>query len=381
MGYQRLLDLRKDIEQKSLFLFGPRQTGKTFLLHTQFPKAPFYNLLQADTFYQLSQRPQLIREEQMGLRNTAKQPIIIDEIQKLPILLDEVHTMIESTGQHFILTGSSPRKLLRGGANLLGGRAWTRHLFPLVSKEVKGYDLLRILNYGSLPFVYDAKDPEQELESYVGNYLKEEIQAEGLVRKVEQFARFLQTASLVNTELLNFSNVASDAGVPPRTIREYFGILQDTLVGSLLTPYVKTQKRKAIETAKFYFFDIGVCNMLAGRKQIRPKTELFGKAFEHLVFLELKAFMAYHKDKRGLSFWRSTAQHEVDFLIGDEIAIEVKGTEQVSEKHAKGLVALSEDIKLKQKIIVSMDHKPRKMGDVWIYPLPYFLERLWAKEF
>lgn len=382
--FVRLLDLKKDIQKKSLFLFGPRQTGKTHLLHKTFPDAPFYNLLLADTFFKMSQRPQAIREELLGLRWESAQkkmmPVMIDEIQKLPILLDEVQHLIES-GYRFILTGSSARKLRRGTANLLGGRAWTRNLFPLVSHEIGDYDLLRILNFGALPPVYTSENPEEDLEAYVGNYLREEIQAEGLTRKIENFSRFLQTASLYNGELVNFANIASDAQVPPRTVAEYFLILQDTLIGSLLEPFTKTKKRKAISTAKFYFFDVGVSNFLAGRKGVQPKTELFGKALEHFVLTEIRAFLSYHGDKRPLSFWRSTAGHEVDFLIGDKIAIEVKGTENVVEKHFSGLKALSEDLPLKRRIIVSMDRARRLIGKIEVLPIGQFLKELWAGGF
>ncbi len=378
--YIRFLNFKHEIRQKSLFLFGPRQTGKTFFLKKAFPESPFYNLLLADVFLRMSQRPQLMREELLSLEKNFPQPIIIDEIQKLPVLLDEVHYLIEEYGFHFILTGSSPRKLKRGGGNLLGGRARTKQMFPLVTKEVPGYDFIRILNYGMIPSIYTSASPEEDLEAYVGNYLQEEIQAEGLVRKVGNFSRFLQTAALYNAELVNFANISSDAGVPARTVAEYFLILQDTLIGSLLEPFTKSKKRKAITTSKFYFFDVGVCNILAGRKEIKPKTELFGKVLEHFIFTELKAYLSYTKDDRTLHFWRSKSGYEVDFLVGDEIAIEVKSSELVIEKHLTGLRALSEEINLKKKIVISMDKAPRKIQDIEILPVKIFLEKLWRNE-
>ena len=378
-AYQRIIPLVKDSQRKSLFLFGPRQTGKTFLLKKIFPKSPFYNLLLADVFFKLSQRPQMIREELLALGEQCPQPIIIDEIQKLPHLLDEVQYLIEEKKFRFILTGSSPRKLMRGGINLLGGRAWTQYLFPLVTAEIPQYDLLRILNFGALPSIYNSPDPERDLASYVGTYLKEEIQAEGLARKIENFSRFLQTASLFNAELLNFASVASDAAVPSRTVAEYFTILQDTLLGYLLEPFTKSRKRKAITTAKFYFFDVGVENYLAGRRGIKPKTELFGKALEHFIFTEIRACLSYRLDSRPLSFWRSKSGYEVDFLIGDEVAIEVKGTERVAERHLTGLKALSEEMKLKKRIVVSMDSSPRRIKDIEIVPVSKFCKDLWSK--
>jgi predicted AAA+ superfamily ATPase len=377
MEYHRIIPLEPLIKRKSLFLFGPRQTGKTFLLKKRFPAARFYNLLLSDVFFRFSQRPHLLREELISPIDHG-QPIIIDEIQKLPVLLDEVHNLIEEKHLKFILTGSSARKIKRGGANLLAGRAATRHLFPLVSAEIPGYQLLKILNFGSLPFIYNSESPEEDLLSYVGTYLKEEVQAEGVVRRIENFSKFLQLAALVNGELLNFSNVASDMGMPSKTIKEYFLILEDTLIGHFLQPFTRTQKRKAISTAKFYFFDVGVANTLAGRSHIRPKTELFGKALEHFIFLEIKAFLSYRNDKRQISFWRSKSGYEVDFVLGESTGIEVKGTEMVTEKHLTGLKSLAQEIPLKKKIVVSLDSNPRLLENIRVLPVSVFLKELWG---
>ncbi len=373
-----LLDSSKE---KSLFLFGPRQTGKTSLLKKLFPVAPFYNLLLSDVFFRLSQRPQLIREEVFAGKIDHGKPIIIDEIQKLPVLLDEVHYLIEEKGCRFILTGSSSRKLRRGGANLLGGRAWTRQLFPLVSCEINGFDLSRVLNFGAIPSVYYSSSPREDLEWYAGNYLKEEIQEERLVRKIENFSRFLQSAALYSAQLINFSNVASDSGIPARTVAEYFSILEETLIGNLLPAFTKTHYRKAVTTGKFYFFDVGVANFLAGRENIRPKTELYGHVLEQFIFTEIKAFLHYSRDARVLSFWRSKSGYEVDFMIGDETAIEVKSADLVTEKHCAGLKAISQDLTLKRKVIVSLDSLPRRIGDIHVFPVDVFLKMLWAGKF
>jgi predicted AAA+ superfamily ATPase len=305
-------------------------------------------------------------------------PVIIDEIQKLPVLLDEIHNLIEAHGFRFILTGSSSRKLKRGGVNLLGGRAWTKHLHPLVSCEIPEFDLMRAVNFGTLPSIYQSEFPEEDLRAYCGTYLKEEIHAECLVRRIENFSRFLQVAALTNAELVNFESVSRDAAVPSKTIREFFTILEDTLVGSLLSPTGKMVHRKAVSAAKFYFFDVGVCNYLAGRRMIGQKTELFGKSFEHFIFTELRAWLDYVGDRRPLSFWRDYAGHEVDFIIGDEIAIEVKSTEQATGKHLKGLRMFAEDVRVKRSIIVSTDAAPRKIGNIEILPWKEFLTRLWS---
>jgi predicted AAA+ superfamily ATPase len=380
--FERILDISNEARKKSIFLFGPRQTGKTFLLNRIFPDSPVYSLLKSDEFLRISQRPQIIREELVANKESiVEKPVIIDEIQKLPMLLDEVHFMIESFGINFILTGSSPRKIKRGSANLLGGRARTRNLFPLVSREIPDFDIVRACNYGMLPSIYQSDEPVEDLKSYCGNYLQEEIQAEGLVRKIQNFSRFLETASMVNGEIVNMNTLSSDTGIPSNSLREYFLILEDTLIGSMLKPFKRPVHRKAISKAKFYLFDVGVCNILAKRGYIQPKSELFGKAFEHFIQNELRAYLSYYRDDRPLSFWRDRYGNEVDFIIGDEIAIEVKASHMVSSKHLKGLRLISEEIPFKHKIVVSLDQNPRVIEDILVLPYQEFLSRLWNRAF
>jgi len=375
LKYCRIIDL-SDISRKSLFLFGPRQTGKSTLLKSLFPESPLINLLMTDQFLKYQMNPHYFREEILTKKNNL--PIIVDEIQKLPLLLDEIHYLIENHSYRFILTGSSVRKLRRESSNLLAGRALERRLFPLVTKEIGQYDLNRIINFGSLPAIYDSPDPEEDLFSYVGSYLREEIQQESNIRKLGPFANFLEKAALDNSELLNFSNIASDVGVSANTVKEYYQILEDTLIGTFLPPFKATRKRKAISRAKFYFFDVGVANILAKRLNIQPKSELYGKCLEHLVFLELRAYLSYSRNRKELSFWRSVNGQEVDFIIGDDIAIEVKATSRVQSKHLKGIKALSEDVSLTHKIIISLDDKKRAMGDNFhIYPFEKFVSDLW----
>ena len=382
--YSRLLNPAKEARSKSIYLFGARQTGKTTLLRTTLPDALYFDLLLSDLFLDLSLRPQLLRErilsekERIVVSNT---PVVIDEIQKLPMLLNEVHHLIETHGIVFVLTGSSPRKLKRRGANLLGGRARTRHLFPLVSSEVPDFDLLRALNFGTIPSIYLSEDPIDDLKAYCGDYLQQEIQAEGLVRNIGVFSRFLQTAALSNGELINFESLASDSAVTAQTIREYFTILEDTLIGSMLPPLKKVVHHKAVSKAKFYFFDVGVANILAQRLEIREKSELFGKAFEHFIYCELRAYCEYRKDRRPLSFWRDYRGHEVDFILGDTLALEVKSSSLVTEKHTKGLRMLCEDLPFRHKVIVSLDAAPRKIGDIEVLPWREFLARLWDGEY
>ncbi len=366
-------------ENKSCFLFGPRQTGKTSYLLKSFPDAFYVDLLLSDVFHRYTKTPSLLREEVLA-QNTSRL-IIIDEIQKIPILLDEVHYLIEKD-YRFILTGSSARKLKRGSANLLGGRARTRKLFPLVFPEVDDFDLFKVINFGLLPSIYLSDDPLDDLESYVGTYLKEEIAAEGLIRGIRDFSKFLEIAAIDNTELINFSNIASDLGLSATTIKSYYEILEDTLIGNLLPAYTQTKKRKAISKAKFYFFDIGVANFLAARFNIQNRSELFGKCFEHFIYCELNAYLSYSRDKRPLRFWRTKNGQEVDFVVGNDIAIEVKATQQVLLKHTKGVQALSEEIPLKHKIIISNDMHKRKLNqNITVYPYVEFLKDLWNDKF
>jgi predicted AAA+ superfamily ATPase len=380
--FDRVLNLSGEAKKKSVFLFGPRQTGKTFLVNRLFPQSPAYNLLKADEFLRISQRPHIIREELSAAgKAIIGRPVIIDEIQKLPLLLDEVHYMIERLGINFILTGSSPRKLKTGSANLLGGRARTRLLFPLVSHEVQQLDIVRACNYGMIPSIYQSDEPVEDLKSYCGSYLQEEIQAEGLVRRIETFSRFLEISSLVSGEIINMEGLSSDTGIPSNSLREYFSILEDTLIGSMLKPFKKPVHRKAISRAKFYLFDVGVCNILAKRGAVQPKSELFGKTFEHFIYNELRAFLSYQQDDRPLSFWRDRYGNEIDFIIGDETAIEVKASHLTGGKHFKGMRLLSEEVNFKNKIIVSLDPTPRLVEDLLILPYQDFLLRLWEGEF
>jgi predicted AAA+ superfamily ATPase len=374
--YERQLDLAALLKRKSFFLFGPRQTGKSTLIRTQFPKAAYYDLLEADTFRELSARPEYIRQT----LSPAQSILIIDEIQKLPSLLDEIQLLMDRNKHlRVIMTGSSARKLRRGSPNLLGGRAWTCRLHPLISNELHFERFLDRINFGSLPSILDSKHPVEDLKAYTGTYLAEEIRAEGLTRSIENFSRFLEVAGLVNGEQLNFTEIGNDAGVPPRTVREYFQILEDTLVAHQLPAYRKTIKRKPVATSKFYFFDIGVANSLRRTGRIQERSPEFGRALEHLLFLELRAYLDYKGIDDPLTYWRSLSQFEVDFVIGDKIAIEVKAKSRVSEKDCKALMALHEEIRLKRRIVVCGETRRRvdDNGNEMI-PINSFLKDLWS---
>ncbi len=378
MLIKRGLDLPELLKRKSHFLFGPRGTGKTSLVHKSFgAEIPFIDLLSDDVYSRLLRRPSLLEE----LLPKGTSFAIVDEIQKIPTLLDEVQRLIETKRIKFLLTGSSARKLKRGGANLLGGRAWESNIFPFTSFELgESFDLLRYLNTGGLPPIYLSDYPEDELRNYIKLYLKEEIQAESLVKRLDHFARFLDTAALANSEELNFENIANDAGVPARTVASYFEILEDTLVGFQVLPFARTKKRKAIKRSKFYFFDVGVAGALAKRGQIQEASESYGKAFEHFIAQELRAYLSYNVLDLDLCYWRSTTQLEVDFIVGNQLAIEVKSSHNISKRHLAGLKALEEEGLVKKFIVVSNDPIPRVMEGVELFHWREFLGRLWSNE-
>jgi predicted AAA+ superfamily ATPase len=373
----RRIPLADDLRRGSVLLLGPRRTGKSALIRHEFGDAQAWNLLRSDTFAQLSARPSIIRE---GLAATRPALVVIDEIQKLPGLMDEVHLMIEEFGQRFLLTGSSARKLRRTHTSLMAGRARTRRLFPFVSAEVPISDesLARVLSFGLLPPIYFSDDPSGDLRSYVGDYLKEEIQAEALARKIENFSRFLARAAAANAQLLNFESIASDAQVPARSVREYFALLEDTLVGRLLHPLAEGGQRKVISKGKFYFFDIGVVHALQGVSGVGPLSPGWGDAFESWIFHELSAWNAYTGADLPLQFWRTTAGVEVDFVIDGRVAIEVKATTLADERDTRGLRALADDRRLSRQVLVTRDAHPRRLGSVEVLPYAVFLQELWG---
>ncbi|HRA42638.1 MAG TPA: ATP-binding protein [Gammaproteobacteria bacterium] len=380
MYLQRLLKISDLLKQKSFFLFGPRATGKTSLIREQLSaNVLIINLLRSDMFLRLSADPSLL-EEIIETRPNAETIIVIDEVQKVPILLNEVHRLIEEKKIRFLLTGSSARKLRKNDVNLLAGRAWEARLFPLTRSEIPDFSLPRYLNFGGLPSVYLSENPREELIAYVDTYLKEEIQAEAVVRKIQSFAKFLQISALTSGKLLNFSSLSNDVGIPAATIREYYQVLEDTLIGFLLPAWTKTQKRKAISTAKFYFFDVGVMHQLAEIYTVEPNTDVYGQAFEHFIAMELSAYLSYNRKNLTLSFWAAPNEREVDFIIGDDIAIEIKSTKSVNAKHLKGIKALQEEGICKKYFLVSFDKIHRIHEGIEIIHWENFLDLLWQNK-
>lgn len=382
--YKRLISLNIN-SKKSIFLWGTRQTGKSTLLKSEFPEAIYIDLLKSDLYVRYLSAPKILREELSSAPMTT--PVIIDEVQKIPQLLDEVHWLIENKGITFILCGSSARKLKRGHANLLGGRAMRYELFGLVSRELASdFDLIKLVNRGYLPSHYLAEENEIKrlLLSYVGDYLKEEIAAESLVRNIAGFHDFLAKAALSDAEIISYSSFARDVGVSANTIKEYYSILVDTLIGWLLPAYTSKPKRRTVVAPKFYFGDVGIVNHLAQRGAIKPGSELFGKAFENWVSHELRAFNHYADRFEDLAYWRLTSGVEVDFIVGKQalLACEAKASSRITSDHLRGLREFKKDFpKTKKALVVSLEESSRLTEDnILILSVQDFVKRLWDGE-
>ncbi len=372
---ERIFKLQ-DAENESVFFFGARQTGKTTLLKELFPDVRYYDLLKSDEFERFSRRPWLLREELQDGHDG--ELVIIDEIQKLPVLLDEVHWLIVNRDLRFILTGSSARKLRRSGVNLLGGRALRNTFYPLVSAEIPDFDLDRALNNGMLPRHYLVSDATRRLSGYVGNYLQTEIVEEALVRNLQSFTRFLDAAALTSGEMLVYNNVASDCGVSAVTAKAYFEILIDTLFGFMIPAYTKVMKRRLIQAPKFYLFDVGVTNYLLKRSHLQQGSPEYGHALEHFIMQELVAYFGYNQYDNVISYWRTNSGIEVDAVLGDaDVAIEIKSSTEVKDFQMRGLKSFSDDYPQARLIIVSLDKYRRRKENIEIIPVREFLTDLW----
>lgn len=368
--------------RETFFLWGPRQTGKTTLLRDAYPDGIWIDLLKADEYRRYLTEPELLRGE-LEAAPRGRQ-VVIDEVQKVPAILDEVHWLIENRSVCFALCGSSARKVRKGHANLLGGRAMRYALFGLTSDELASdFDLTRLLNHGYLPRIYQADRAARMLHAYVADYLKEEIAAEGVVRNLPAFSRFLDVAALSDSEIINHSTIARECGVSSHTSQSYFEILIDTLFGRWLPAYTKRPKRRIIQSPKFYFSDVGVVNALARRRQLEPGAALFGKAFENWVHHEIVAYDSYQERTAALCYWKLTTGVEVDFVVNDmQAAVEAKATRKVTSDDLKGLRNLREDHpRLGTAWVVSLEAKARRTEDgIWILPASEFARCLWSGE-
>ncbi len=367
-------------ENQSAFLWGPRKTGKTTYLKSNFPDSIKFDFLNTELFFEFSKKPYLLREQLLAKSpDVLRKPIILDEVQKVPQLLDEVHMLIEDRGLSFILCGSSARKLKRGRANLLGGRAWRFEMFPLVTPELVDWELLTVLNRGLVPSHYQQLHYKKSLHAYMQDYLKEEVFAEGLTRNIPAFSRFFEALGYSHGELTNYSNIARDCGVDSKTVREYYQILVDTLMGTFVEPFKKRQNRQVITKAsKFYLFDVGVAGVITKRQIHNEKGELFGKAFEHFIFMELVAHRSYSETNYKIEFWRTKSGLEVDFIIGNgEVAIEVKGTTNIEKKDLLPLRVFNDEFAPKVSYVVSNIREERIVDNIRIIPYRKFLQELW----
>ena len=376
--YHRIFDIENRLDE-AMFLFGGRQVGKSTLLKERFPKAVYIDLLNSELRNRYRQHPEEFRESL--LRHAPETLVIVDEIQKVPDLLDEVHWLMVNRGLFFVLSGSSARKLKKSGANNLGGRAIPETLFPLVSAEIPDFDLDRAIQNGMIPRHYMVANARNRLKSYIELYLKEEIIEEAAVQKVDDFIRFLEVAAISNGEMLNYENVATDCGVSANTVKAYYQILCDTLLGFEVPAYRKVIKRKLSKSSRFYFFDVGIANYLTGRHHLAPKTPEYGHAFEHLVMQEIVAYLGYKGIEEKLTYWHTYDDIEVDAVIGDaRVAIEIKSADLIQTNHKKGLVEFAKEHPNVKQILVSRDRISRRSGDIDLYYVTDFFKALWNDE-
>jgi len=368
---------------ESFFLWGPRQTGKSTLLRERYPRASWIDLLKADEYRRYVARPELLRQELEATDDVTGQQIIIDEVQRVPALLDEVHWLIENREACFALCGSSARRVKRGAANLLGGRAIRYELHGITASELGSeFDLDLLLNRGYLPRVYQSARSRALLDAYVGDYLREEVAAESRIRNLPVFSEFLAIAALGDTDSVNFSNIARECGVSGPTVKNYYGILQDTLLGRWLPLYQRRPKRRVAGAPKFYFADVGIVNRLARRGELVPRSELYGKAFENWIHHELTAHIAYTEADTSLAYWRLASGIEVDFIVGDmDVAIEAKASARITNDHLKGLRQLAKDHEVSRRVIVCLEPKTRRTDDgIDVLPAWRFVEELASGE-
>jgi predicted AAA+ superfamily ATPase len=382
--YERFIDISLPKGQ-SAFLWGPRKTGKTTYLKRRFPDSLIFDFLQTDLLFEFSKRPSLLREQLLAADDKQiKQPVILDEVQKIPQILDEVHWLIENKNISFILCGSSARKLKRNQANLLGGRAWRYELLPFTFPEImnneKEINLLKILNRGLIPSHYFQENYLKSNKAYVRDYLKEEIFAEGLSRNIPAFSRFFEAMGYSHGQLTNFSNIARECGVDSKTVKEYYQILIDTLLGVFIEPYKKRQNRQIIsKAAKFYLFDVGIAGTITKRTIIEERGEQFGHAFEHYILMELLAHRAYKELDHRINFWRTKSGLEVDFILGNaDIAIEVKGSNRIENTHLRALLAFQQEHSPGKAFVVCNEKNKRTYKDITIIPWRTFLSELWS---
>jgi predicted AAA+ superfamily ATPase len=363
------------LPSRSFFLFGPRGTGKTTWLKTNFPDAIYLDLLESELFNDLLAQPQRLEKY---IPAQFKNWIIIDEVQRVPELLQEVHRLIENRKLKFILTGSSARKIRRKGVNLLAGRALTYRFYPLTAAEIgNDFRLKHAVQYGGLPTAWNENQPEKYLESYVATYLREEIQQEGLTRNLAAFSRFLEVASFSQGQVLNISEVARECNIHRKVAESYFAILEDLMIGERLPAFTKRSKRRLQVHDKFYFFDTGVYRTLRPQGPLDRPEEVEGVALETLVFHELKAINDYLELGYKLHYWRTPLQHEVDFILYGKktiTAIEVKRTGKINTSDLRNMRAFLRDYPNANGYIFYQGKRVLQEGKIQILPIEQFFK-------
>ncbi len=373
-------------ETHSFFLFGARGTGKSTLLNQLFPKefCLKLDLLDDETAERFSRRPNELMDIVHGLSDEVTH-VIIDEIQKIPKLLDVVHSLIEEKKKIFVMTGSSARKLKRGAANLLAGRAFVHHLFPFSCFELgNSFDLMNVLSYGSLPKIFELQDDvekKQFLMSYAHTYLKEEILTEQLIRKLDPFRRFLEVSAQCNGKIINYSNIARDVGVDDKTVQQYFEILEDTLIGFFLEPFQHSFRKRLSLKPKFYYFDTGVVRSLGRLLSVPliPHTSYFGEVFEHYVIIECIKLANYFKSEYRFSYLQTKDDAEVDLIVERPglpiLFIEIKSAERVEQEKLRSFNTLCQDFGACESVCFSRDPYAKQMGNILVLPWQEGLKR------
>ena len=375
---QRFCPLSSQLEG-SVFLFGARQTGKSTFLETVFRDSIYFDLLDSVVRRRFQRHPELLYD--MLKNEPDGTVVVIDEIPEIPELLNEVHRLIQKKNMRFVLCGSSARKLKRKGYNTLGGRARPWYFYPLVSAELPELDLGKALLYGLLPPHYLSENPQELLAGYIDVYLREEIKEEAIVRNLDGFQRFLEAAALTSGEMVNFTNIASDCEVSANTVKAYFSIIEDTLIGYMIPAYTKVMKRRVVQSPKFYYFDVGVYNYLLHRTSLSPETPEYGHCFEHFIIQEIKAYIGYSHNDKQLSYWRTYNGKEVDAVIGAaEIGIEIKSASEIKPKHLSNFKEYREEFPDSRCIVVSNDRFNRQIDQVESLYVFDFLRMLWAGE-
>ena len=372
--YSRIL---KTSDDSSFFLFGARGTGKTSWVKETFPDALLFDLLHDDTYTELLGRPSRLAER---IPDSFTNWIVIDEIQKVPALLNEVHRLIEQRKLKFILTGSSARTLRRKGVNLLAGRALTYHMYPLTALELgKDFNINRSLKFGTLPSAITHAEPKKYLQSYIKTYLREEILQEGLTRNLSTFTRFLETASFSQGEVLNYTNIAREVGSNRHTINQFFDILEDLLIAYRIQPFTKRAKREIVTSPKFYFFDTGIYQIIRPRGPLDTESEGDGPALETLFLQEAKAINDYFNLGYEIYYWRTRSKEEIDFVMYGEkglYAFEIKRKSHLSPQDFKALKLFAQDYPMAKTYLLYGGNQSYFEGNIRVEPIATFITQL-----